>query len=183
MVALAGNAVLFQIQYIMVYLIGGMSNASSIFAGKEAGAGNKEGFIEVVKITTRTSIIISVVITIASILFKEPFIRMFTTIEDVVAYCNDYYFWLELFPLAISLGMSYYGLYVGSTHTRPVRNSFIISLAVFCLSYYLLIPTYMNHGLWFAYVAFSLSRTITLVLFKGELVKSVFGGDGKQIVN
>ncbi len=171
---LAANAVLFQIQYVISYLYDGLANASSVFVGKCVGENNAKEYKVVLYVSNVCTVLLSVLIAMSVILFKGSLIMIFTNLEKVIFLCNQYIVWLEIFPFVIGIGMVYYGFFTGATYTAPIRNSMIISLILFIGIYFTAIPQYKNHGLWLAFILFSLGRSITLFLYKKDLFNKVF---------
>lgn len=173
-VVLAANAVLFQIHYIICYLYDGLANASSVFAGKYAGEKNDKAFSEMLSISNVCIVVLSIIISLNLIFFKEPILSAFTDIESVLGTSHDYYVWLIILPFAIGIGLVYYGIFTGCTYTGPIRNSMILSLIVFLIAYYFFIPNYENHGLWLAFIFFCLGRSVFLILYLKQLINNIF---------
>jgi MATE family multidrug resistance protein len=173
-IVLAANAVLYQIQYIVSYIYDGLANASSIFAGKCVGENNVREYKDVLSISNVCTVVLGIILSAAIVLLKDPMIGIFTNLEDVISLCKEHVVWLEIFPLVIGIGMVYYGIFTGSTYTAPIRNSMIISLVVFAVVYFTAIPQYKNHGLWLAFILFSLTRSIVLFLYRKQLMNKVF---------
>lgn len=170
---LAANAILFQIQYIIAYLYDGLSNASSVFSGRAVGRKNFQELKKVFKISNISIFILTIIITILSFIASSQIIHIFTSIEPVYHFAIKYRFWLYLFPLSIGIGLVYSGIYLGCFFTVPIRNSMILSLILFILSYFILIPFYGNNGLWLSFIIFSLGRSLFLLLYKNRLFKTL----------
>lgn len=166
---LAANAVLFQIQYIMSYLFDGYANASSIFAGKAYGSKNFEEYKLTVKFTNISILVTAISLSIVMILFRIPIIRIFTDLSSVIKIAEVYSIWLVIFPLIIGIGLVYYGIFSGVSYTAPVKNSMIMSLALFLVTYFTFVPKFGNHGLWFAFIMFSLGRSVFLYIYKSKM--------------
>lgn len=171
---LAANAVLFQIQYIIAYLYDGFANASSVFAGKAVGEKNLKEYKRLFRISNVSTAVLTIIIVAIFVIFSGFIIRAFTDIQSIIDISNDYSFWLILFTIVIAHGLVYAGFYNGATYTAPVRDAMLISLGVFVLAYYIFIPIYGNHGLWLAFILFSLSRTLGLYFYLGKMQKAIF---------
>ncbi len=170
---LAANAVLFQIQYIIAYFYDGFANASSVFAGKAKGEKNIEAFERILKITNVSTIFLALAMFVILALFLDYFVLVFTDIESVIVIANLHDFWLLVFVIVIAHGLTYAGLYNGTTVTVPIRNSMIFSLLAFLLVYYLATPYYGNNGLWLAFVVFSFCRTIFLYFYMNHIREDI----------
>lgn len=171
---LAANAVLFQIQYILAYLYDGFANAASVYAGKAVGEKDVKAYKTLVKIATVCALALSGALTIILLFFVDDMIYLFTNIQEVIVIAMNYRLWLVAFPIVISFGLVYYGIFTGCTYTGAIRNSMIISLVAFITAYVLGVPMLDNHGLWLAFMIFSFSRSIILYLYKNQLEQDVF---------
>lgn len=166
---LAANAVLFQIQYIMSYLFDGFANASSIFAGKAFGAKNFEEYKLTIKFTNIAILVTAIALSVAMILFRISIIAIFTDLASVIKIAESYSIWLIIFPLIIGIGLVYYGIFSGISYTEPVKDSMVMSLGLFLITYFIFVPKFGNHGLWFAFIMFSLGRSVFLYIYKGKM--------------
>lgn len=181
-VALATNAILFQIQYIISYMFDGFANASSVFAGKAVGERNQKKLRTLLAISNMYTLLLSVIITITIILLYKPMIAVFTNLQDVIQLAQNYALWLAFFPFAAGIGLVYYGIFSGCMYTGPVRDSMILSLVIFLIAYFIMIPVYGNHGLWFSFILFSFSRSFFLYVYKERLFRTVFKRSGESVV-
>ncbi|TCK92628.1 MATE family multidrug resistance protein [Natranaerovirga hydrolytica] len=180
---LAANAVLFQIQYILAYFYDGFANASSIFIGTAVGEKNINLFHEVVKISTKLTFILGGIMATIILVFSPYIIQIFTNIESVIQISEQYAIWVSIYPLVVGIGLVYYGMFTGATYTTPVRNSMILSLLGFLIAYFTLIPSIDNHGLWLAYLVFSLGRSIFLGIYIKDFKKTILGAQDGQVIS
>ncbi|AOT69542.1 MATE family efflux transporter [Geosporobacter ferrireducens] len=179
---LAANAVLFQIHYMIAYFFDGFANASSVFVGTAVGEKNVKLYSEVLKISTKMTFILAVVMSLGIFFFREGIIHIFTVIESVIDLSLAYSLWLVIYPFAVGIGLVYYGLFTGATYTAPVRDSMLLSLAAFLMAYFGIVPLWGNHGLWFSYILFSLGRSIFLAFYITNFKKKVFAFKGEQAI-
>lgn len=173
-VTLAANALLFQIQYLISYMFDGLANASSVFAGKATGEKNPRELKKVLSISNIHTAFMSVVLSAGMLLLGNYLIPVFTSIQDVIIVSQEYVLWLVIFPVVVGIGLVYYGIFTGCTYTPPIRDSMLISLGIFVAAYFLLVPLYGNHGLWCAFILFSLARSVFLSIYTGKLQRNVF---------
>ncbi|MGG3845424.1 MATE family efflux transporter [Aeribacillus composti] len=171
---LAANAVLIQIHYIMAYFLDGFANASSILVGKAVGAKDEALYKRTLSLTGQWAIISPLFMMLIYILFKDSIIPVFTKNQNVIELASSYSIWVTIFPLAASFGLILYGVFTGATMTNPIRNSMLISLAVYIVCLFILIPMYYNHGLWLAFIVFSLGRSVFLAMYVPALNKTLF---------
>ncbi|MBF7096794.1 MATE family efflux transporter [Alkalibacter mobilis] len=170
---LAANAILFQIQYIISYFFDGFANASSIFAGRFKGAGDKKSLDSVIAISNLYSLIIAILTATIMIVAGDKIFGLFTDLNQIIDLCIDYKIWLIIFPFSIGYGLILYGLYTGCTLTGPVRNSLLAALGVFMLIRSVAIPMIGNHGLWLAFILFSLTRSLYLYMSRKKLFLNI----------
>ncbi|WP_326946717.1 MATE family efflux transporter [Bacillus alveayuensis] len=106
------------------------------------------------------------------ILFKDAIIPVFTKNQDVIELASSYSVWIAIFPPAASFGLILYGVFTGAT--APIRNSMLISLAVYIAFLFIFIPVFHNHGLWLAFIIFSLGRSLFLAMYVPTLNRTLF---------
>ena len=170
-VTLAANALLFQMQYIISYMFDGLANASSVFAGKATGGKDPKALKNVLSISAVHTAFMGGVLAVVMLLAGNGIITVFTTLEEVVMASREYVLWLAVFPVVVGIGLVYYGIFTGCTYTAPIRDSMVLSLLIFIGAYFYLIPLYGNHGLWFAFILFSLARSVFLFMYTGKLMR------------
>jgi multidrug resistance protein, MATE family len=171
---LAANAVLIQIHYLMAYFFDGFANASSILVGKAVGANDETLYKRTLSLSAQWAIISPLFIMLIYILFKDSIIPLFTKNQDVIELVSSYSVWITIFPLAASFGLILYGVFTGATETAPIRNSMLISLVVYIAFLLIFIPVYHNHGLWLAFIIFSLGRSLFLAMYVPKLNRTLF---------
>lgn len=171
---LAANAILIQIHYIIGYCFDGFANASSIFVGEAVGENNVKKFNRTVSIASIHGIWMSLTAVLVLMLFREPLIFIFTDITEVVSLCHQYMLWVVILPLLMGVGLVFFGFYNGATYTKPLRNSQLISLVAFAITYYIAVPLYHNHGLWLAYCVYITTQSSVLIRCKNQLIANVF---------
>ena len=171
---LAANAVLFQMHYILAYFFDGLAAATNIFAGKSAKQQNLDDFKQTIHLTTIHTVVMGLVLGLVVFLFNDSLLKLFTNLEDVISRCKLFVNWVALYPLVTGVSLAYYGFYTGATYTGPVRNSLLLALLVFLAAYFGFIPLMGNHGLWLAFILFSLVRSLVLFQQKNRLMRAVF---------
>lgn len=81
---------------------------------------------------------------------------------------------LRRFPACAALGLTYYGLFTGSSLTRPVFLSTLQALVAFGLAWLAFVPFWGNHGLWGAYLIFYAGRSFFLLRYWPRLRDAPF---------
>jgi MATE family multidrug resistance protein len=65
------------------------------------------------------------------------------------------------------------GIFIGATRSADMRNTMIVSFAVYLGVWWLLWPQLGNHGLWIAFILFFVARGATLATRYPSLLKAV----------
>lgn len=172
-VVLAANTVLMQIHFVMANLIGAIANTGTILVGQAIGEKNPELYLKTVKLTAFWGSITAGALSVTAVFFKEPLIRLFTNILEIQQACMDYIIWIVVFPPAAFWGLQLYGIFTGATETGPIRNSMLYSLLVFFIALWSVVPISGNHGIWFAFIIFSIGRSLFLWPYLQGLNKKV----------
>jgi multidrug resistance protein, MATE family len=172
---LAANAILFQIHYIMAYLFEGFANATSILVGKAVGSNNQELFKRTLTLSKQWSVITAVVIACVYGLFQEQIIALFTNLPSIIEISTQYGMWIILYPFAACFGLVIYGVFTGATEIAPVRNSMIYAMIVYILLQTTVTPIWHNHGLWLAFIVYTIGRSGFLIIYTPRLNHKLFG--------
>ncbi|MCM3639975.1 MULTISPECIES: MATE family efflux transporter [Priestia] len=170
---LAANAVLFQIHYIMAYFFDGFANASSILVGKAVGSNDKELYKKILTLSRQWSVITAVTIASLYALFQEQVIGLFTNLPDVIELSLTYGVWLIIYPFVACFGLVLYGVFTGATEIAPVRNSMIYAMIVYIIIQITATPIWHNHGLWLAFIIYTIGRSGFLVMYTPQLNKKL----------
>ncbi|NNU82519.1 MATE family efflux transporter [Geobacillus sp. BMUD] len=171
---LAANAILIQIHYLMAYVFDGFANASSILVGKAVGARDERLYARTLSLSLQWTVLAALSIMLAYIWIDDEVIRLFTNNRDVFELAVSYSAWMAAYPLAAGYGLVFYGVFTGAAKTAPIRNSMLFSLACYLLLFVILPPALGNHGLWLAFIAFSLGRSLFLAMYVPKLERSLF---------
>lgn len=171
---LAANAVLIQIHFIMAYFFDGFSNASSILVGKAVGSGNQRLYKKTLLLSCQWAVLSSLFIAGIYYLYSDYIIQLFTHLPRVINLANTYGIWIVLFPLSASYGIILYGVFTGATEASSIRNSMILALMLYLIFQFILVPNFHNHGLWLAFIVFSLGRSVFLAIFIPKLNRKLF---------
>lgn len=162
---LAANAVLFQIHYLMAYLFDGFANASSVFSGKAKGTKNIDLYNQTLHWSLQACLICPIILIVLWFGFDTYIIKLLTNQSEIIEICLNYQYWLIIFPIVVSGGLIYYGVFSGISYTSSIRDSMIFALALWLISQYICVPIWGNDGLWFSYILFSFGRTLFLVIW------------------
>ncbi|WP_240390563.1 MATE family efflux transporter [Bacillus sp. Y1] len=172
---LAANAILLQVQYVMAYLFGGFANASSILVGRAFGGKNSSLYFRALSLSATWGFATAILLSLLTFLFGDFIVSLFTTIHEVKNTTHGFLFWMFLFPLVGFWGLQLEGIFSGATDAKSVRNSIFFALLVFLAAIVFLVPVFGNHGVWMAFILFSLSRSVFLSLYVKKLTNRLVG--------
>jgi MATE family multidrug resistance protein len=100
--------------------------------------------------------------TVVYALFGSAIFNVMTTQTEVQNAATTWLWWVALTPLIGVWSFLLDGIFIGTTHTREMRNGMIISTALFLSASLVLVPLLGNHGLWSSYCILMLARAATL---------------------
>ena len=168
---LSANAVLFQLLSIISYLFDGIANTSSVFAGRASGEKNINMMKDIWKKTLQWGLVMVVILTGVYLIFSGKLLGVFTDLPEVLALAEKYSFWVTLYPLLAFGGLTFYGVFTGSSVTLPILYSTAGALIGFLFSWKFIIPIFENNGIWISLLVFYFLRTVFLVPFLNSIIK------------
>ncbi len=159
---LAANAILMQLLLAVAFTQDGFAHAAETLAGHAIGAKNRNQFYAVCILVTLWGAAISGVATLLYWLYPEQIIGVFTDLTQVFNNALTYWHWLVALPMAGLLCFMADGIFIGGNKTRAMQNTMAFAtLGVFLPCWYLT-RHWGNHGLWFAYLMFLLTRSLLM---------------------
>ena len=169
---LAANTLLIQLMLMAAYGMDGFAFAVEGLAGHKLGAGDLEGFHAAVRRCALWTMVTATLVSGGLLLLQQPLMHMLTDINPVRELMGEYFSWLVLLPLLAAPSYLLDGVFIGSSETRYMRDTMLFSLLVVYLPAWFMTSSWGNHGLWFAFTAFNLSRGISLHLCFRSLDRS-----------
>jgi MATE family multidrug resistance protein len=170
---LAANTILIHLQSIMAYGLDGFAFAAEALGGTAYGAKNLVNFKRAVTRTTLWSAAMALTISAGYLLFGHTILGWFTEISEVTDIADQYLVWMVIAPIASFLSFQLDGLFIGTGHTRSMRNAMVISTIGYLLLAYLFQLIWGNHGLFLALSCFMILRAITLMLYYPQIIRSI----------
>jgi MATE family multidrug resistance protein len=164
-VILAGNAILMHMQSIMAYGLDGFAHAVEALAGSAYGAGNKQAFRRAVILTSAWAAVVALLTALVYWLLGASIIMLFTNIDAVVTSALHYLPWMIAAPLISVWSFQLDGIFIGSGHTREMRNAMIFSMLAYLALLQLTVPLLGNHGLFLGLAFFMLLRALSLLFY------------------
>lgn len=182
---LAANAVLMQFILITAYGLDGFAHASEALIGRSLGANDAEGFRRRLAAATVWSAITATLASLAFLIGGEALIALLTSLPEVRTTATTYLPWMIAMPLLAAGSYLLDGVFVGATRTNAMRDTMILALAVYLPCWYWT-TSWGNHGLWLAFSAFTLARSVglgiwlALALRRGSWFDTAPAGTGAQ---
>ncbi|MCB0630859.1 MAG: MATE family efflux transporter [Saprospiraceae bacterium] len=155
---LAVNVILLQFLNWMSYGVDGFAFAAESLVGKYTGRADQENTQKMIRYAFAWGMGLATLYALVYGLAGIPLLRVFTNQADVIAATLPFLFWMAVFPLLSTPCYLWDGIFIGLMASREMRNSMLLSLAVYLLVYYPLQSAWGNHGLWAALLLFMVSR-------------------------
>lgn len=108
--------------------------------------------------------VLALVFTAIYVLFGCDFLQLLSSDADVVGTARDYFVWTLCIPLVGFGTFMWDGVFIGITRTRAMLWSMVSAAAVYFVCYFTLFPLVGNHGLWIAFLAYLLTRAVSLTV-------------------
>lgn len=163
-VILGANAILMNFFMIAGYLLDGFATAAEQLAGRAVGARHRSAFDAALRLTLIWGICMAGIMSLAFHAAGPIMIDIMTTNAEVRETARIYLIWAALTPIVGVVAFQMDGIFIGATWSEDMRNMMLISLAAFFVVWWLATPSFGNHGLWLALLAFLALRGVTLSL-------------------
>ncbi len=168
---LAVNTLLLQYLLLFSFIMDGFAYAAEALAGKYYGARDKHQLLKMIKYVFAWGMAMSILFTLLYILFKDKLLFLLTDNFRVIDQAGEYLFWVSFIPIAGFAGFLWDGIYIGTTASKLMRNTMVISAFIFYFPvYYFLVDFYGNHALWLAMILFLAARGVSQTLFAKKAV-------------
>jgi len=170
-IVLAVNAILIQMLHLMAHALDGFSHAAETLAGHAYGKRDPVALSSAVRAATFWATILALMFTLVYASFGGHIFDSMTTQKEVQNAARTWIWWIALTPLVGVWSFLLDGIFIGTTHTREMRNGMIISLTMFICATLVLVPLFNNHGLWISYYILMLVRAATLGFWYPRILK------------
>ncbi|MBI4185393.1 MAG: MATE family efflux transporter [Proteobacteria bacterium] len=159
---LAVNALLLNLQSLMTFAVDGFSHAAQALVGRAVGAGDREGARLAVRACALWGVGIAALYAAGYGLFGDDLIALLTSLPEVRALAREYLIWAAFSPLVSVGAFLMDGVFLGATRTAAMRDSMILSAAIYAAALAVLVPALGNHGLWLSVMILLAARALTL---------------------
>ena len=159
---LAANQILLQFLHITAYALDGFAFSAEALVGLSIGARRRSELRRSVMLTCLWGGAATLLLSLAFAVFGSVGIDIMTNAGDVRAESRIFLPWIVAAPLIGAPSWMLDGIFIGATRSRDMRNSMVISTAVYAAAVVILIPAFGNHGLWASIMVFFVARAVTL---------------------
>lgn len=161
-VVLAANAVLLQFVLLASYGLDGFAHATESLVGRQIGANDEAGFRRIVRAAGEWSLATALGASLAFALGGPALIALLTDLPAVRGMAEAFLPWMIAMPLLAVGSYLLDGLFIGATRTAAMRDTMIIAVIGFYLPVWWLAQPLGNHGLWLAFISFTVARSLLL---------------------
>lgn len=157
---LAANTMLMQYFNLFSYIVDGFAFAGEAVAGKYHGAKDVNGYRKTVRHLFLWGLTMALCYTLVYAIGGKNFMMLLTNDNAVLATAQDYLVWVVMIPLAGVSAFIWDGIFIGTTDTKGMLFSSMLSTIIFFTFYQWLMPYYHNHALWLCFNIYLFSRGI-----------------------
>lgn len=168
---LAANTILLQFIMLASFFLDSYAHSTEGVIGYSLGRKVKKSFLLAVSNSFRLSFTTGLIISIIYLLFFKNIINFLTDLEYLRFLSYNFFIWIVIIPPIASLCYQYDGIFIGSSQTKDMRNSMIVSFIVFIFISIILGKMFNNHGLWFSLLVFMVMRSLTLKFCFSNILK------------
>ena len=165
------NSILIQLVIISSFFLDAYAFSTEGIIGYSVGKKSEKMFLSCVKNSIILSFATGVVISLVFLLSVKEIINLITDIEFLRYLSYKYALWVIIIPPIASFCYQLDGIFIGATQTKEMRNSMIISVAVYIALSLFFVKEIHNYGIWFALTIFMILRASTLHFHFPQILK------------
>jgi len=158
---LAANAVLLQFIMLTSFALDGFANAAEALTGRSVGRRAWDDFGDAVRAAGKLSLMVAGVAMLVFAVGGGHLIALLTDLPEVRATAAEYLPWMIAMPAIAVWSYLLDGVFIGATESRAMRDTVWLAIACY-LPVWWLTRDFGNHGLWFAFLCFTLVRSASL---------------------
>ena len=170
--ALAASQIGFVIFGLVAYSLDGFAHAVEALVGDAIGGKKLFDLRRAVRESTILAALTALVMGVVLWLLGGQFIRLITSIPDVLTLTEDIMIWLIIMPVVSVWAFMMDGIFVGATKAKLMRDAMLISMVVFLPLVYLGKIWGGLDGIWLAFNILLGLRGLTLWLKMPEIERA-----------
>lgn len=159
---IAASQIGFVIFGIMAYSLDGFAHAAEALVGTAVGKRSLPDLDHAIRESTLMAFLTSVVMGLVIYLFGPMFMRVLTSIPDVLAAADQIIIWLAIMPITSVWAFQMDGVFIGATKAKIMRNAMMVSMLVFVPLVLIGREVAGLDGIWIAFNVLLAMRGITL---------------------
>ncbi|MEM7462733.1 MAG: MATE family efflux transporter [Pseudomonadota bacterium] len=171
---LAANAILMNLAMIGGYFLDGLATAAEQIVGRAVGARYRPAFIKGVKLTFLWNGLLAMMLFLTFYVTGGWLIDLMTTNEEVRSVARTFLILAALTPVTGFPAFQLDGIYIGATWTREMSCMMVVSFVIYLVSWFALLQSWDNVGLWLALHVLFLSRGLTLGIWLWPKMNQTF---------
>ena len=170
---LAINQILLQFLSISAYALDGFAFSAEALIGQAFGAKSVKNLRKVSIFATFWAFLAAIVLTLCFYFGSDILIALMTSSEELRESSKIYVYWVIAAPILAAPAFILDGIFIGTTHTKDMRNCMVISFGIYCLVVWLLYEPFGNQGLWAALMVMFIVRALTLFFQYFSIERSI----------
>jgi MATE family multidrug resistance protein len=175
-VPLAANQTLLQLFLFTGLALDGTAIAAETLVGQAMGArdraGERERYVLAVRRTFELALVAAVFFALFYWAAGDALTALLTPEGALRDETRAYLPWVVVSPLIVVIGFQLDGIFIGATRVQEMRNSMIVSAAIFIPLSLWLGDQFGNHGLWLAFSTYFVLRAATLAVYMPTIKRS-----------
>lgn len=172
-VALAANQTLLQLFLFTGLALDGTAIAAETLVGQAMGARDRAGgrsrYVMAVRRSFELAAIAAVLFTLLYWFAGDALLALLTPQGALRDAAQTFMPWVVISPLIVVVGFQLDGIFIGATRAKEMRDSMIISTAIFLPASIWAGAQFGNHGLWAAFSLYFVLRAGTLAVYMPRL--------------
>ncbi len=170
-VFLAANYILLQFFHIIALLLDSFANVAEAATGAAYGARKRDKFNQAVRLTTELSASCAFLAALIIFLAGPIAIDLMTIQPDVRIAARQFLPYCAVIPIAGFAAWQLDGIFIGTTHTRAMRNAGIIAVIIYLIAHFAITPFFGPQGLWIAFIIYFIVRAVTLAPYYKDILE------------
>ena len=174
-VEVAVNTLLMQLFTMFSSFMDGFAYAGEALIGKAVGACNRDSYHAVVRRLFMWGGVVALFFVALYAVGGNAFMSLLTDDSAVLETLSHYRLWTLLLPLCGVASFLWDGIYIGATATRLMLLSMAISMCLFLVGYFFLIPHWGNHALWLSFLSYLACRGMVQTCTRAKILPQTLG--------
>jgi MATE family multidrug resistance protein len=162
-VTLAANQVLMQFMTFTAFGMDGFAFAAETLVARAVGRRDVSRLRRAAWLSGLWGAALCVVMAVFFAIGGGWIIDLLSTAEPVREEARIFLIYAVLTPICGFMPWFLDGIFIGATRGKDMRNSMLVTFALYWACLYLLLPVFGNHGLWIAWLISLLVRAVTLL--------------------